>query len=58
MAYMYGIQGQKIRGLEDRIQRQESYSQDVVALKEQVKQIVATVDEVRQDVKTLVSNKK
>lgn len=57
MAYMFGVQRQEINDLSERLGRQEAYSQDVVSLKEQVKQIGMTLQEVRTDIKQLVINK-
>lgn len=51
--YTFGVQSQKIVDLESRVARQESYAADLITVREQVKNIVVTLTEVRNDVKDI-----
>lgn len=51
--YTFGVQSQKIVDLESRVARQELYAADLITVKEQVKNIVGTLTEVRDDVKDI-----
>lgn len=51
--YMFGMQKQRIDDLTERIQRQEAYAGDVATMKEQVRQLTITLNEVRTDVKDI-----
>lgn len=51
--YMFGVQAQRINDIAERIQRFETYANDVAVMKEQVRQLTVTLSEVRNDVKDI-----